>query len=457
MLQINQRSFVEKKREIKLEKPDVESLTSSPFYDPNIGLQPSVRNARALRFVEPGRFEAQAEKLRTQVFYDQYASHSESHLFIDCLRTIAKEDKRTCESCRRRGRGRLVRNSSDSCMISWSKQLYILILVYREPVPEIEWWDAPLLNGHSYDVLDTAGFSEAVITNLIQHPVSIAPPKKPILPQKVILTKEEQKKLRRQRRMADEKAKQEKVQMGLVPPPPPRLTVNNVPRVMPQEFIQDPTRAEAEARRQMAARLSEHLRKNEERKLTPEQRREKKAAKFKQDAERELFAAVFRIKDLAHPQKKYKVDINAQQLFLSGIALLFPGMNVVIVEGGAKAIRKYEKLMLHRIHWDRDPPPLADGADPADSEEDAENGDAHHTGNACHLVWKGNIRRPAFKGFRLKTIKSDFDATEFLKRGNIEHYWHICKNFIPPEDSLLERPQDDATLSSSTSSDELSE
>ena len=31
-----------------------------------------------------------------------------------------------------------------------------------------------------------------------------------------------------------------------------------------------------------------------------------------------------------------------------------PGMNLVIVEGGPKALKKYKRLMLHRIKWDQD-------------------------------------------------------------------------------------------------------
>jgi len=41
----------------------------------------------------------------------------------------------------------------------------------------------------------------------------------------------------------------------------------------------------------------------------------------------------------------------AQELHLTGIAVASDGMAVVVAEGGAKAQKKYAKLLLHRIAW----------------------------------------------------------------------------------------------------------
>lgn len=57
---------------------------------------------------------------------------------------------------------------------------------------------------------------------------------------------------------------------------------------------------------------------NAARKLTPEARREKNIKKIKEDTSLGVHVAVFRIDDLHDPQKKYKVDINAQQYYLTG-------------------------------------------------------------------------------------------------------------------------------------------
>jgi len=40
------------------------------------------------------------------------------------------------------------------------------------------------------------------------------------------------------------------------------------------------------------------------------------------------------VKDLSHPQHKFKVDANAQQYFLTGCVILYKNMNLVVVEGG---------------------------------------------------------------------------------------------------------------------------
>lgn len=49
-----------------------------------------------------------------------------------------------------------------------------------------------------------------------------------------------------------------------------------------------------------------------------------------------------------------QVDMNAQQYHLTGCVLVYSNVNLVIIEGGPKALRKYKKLMLHRIKWNPD-------------------------------------------------------------------------------------------------------
>ena len=46
--------------------------------------------------------------------------------------------------------------------------------------------------------------------------------------------------------------------------------------------------------------------------------------------------------------------MNAQQYHLTGCVLVYSNVNLVIVEGGPKALKKYKKLMLHRIKWNPD-------------------------------------------------------------------------------------------------------
>jgi len=61
--------------------------------------------------------------------------------------------------------------------------------------------------------------------------------------------------------------------------------------------------------------------------------------------------AVYRVKDLRNPAKKWKLEKNAQQLYMTGTVLLYQDVNIVVVEGGPKQQKKYKQLMLRRIKW----------------------------------------------------------------------------------------------------------
>lgn len=43
---------------------------------------------------------------------------------------------------------------------------------------------------------------------------------------------------------------------------------------------------------------------------------------------------LFRLNDLKNPAKKFKVEANSNQLFLTGIAVCHKECNVIVVEGG---------------------------------------------------------------------------------------------------------------------------
>lgn len=120
-----------------------------------------------------------------------------------------------------------------------------------------------------------------------------ADPLKPIY-MPVFLTKKERKKLRRQNRREAWKEEQEKIRLGLEPPPEPKLRISNLMRVLGTEAVQDPTKIEAHVRQQMAKRLKAHEDANAARRLTADQRREKKARKLKEDTSLGVHVAVYR-------------------------------------------------------------------------------------------------------------------------------------------------------------------
>ena len=57
---------------------------------------------------------------------------------------------------------------------------------------------------------------------------------------------------------------------------------------------------------------------NEARKLTPQARREKTIRKLNEDTSLGVHVSLYQVKDLHHPQKQYKVDVNARQLYMTG-------------------------------------------------------------------------------------------------------------------------------------------
>ena len=84
--------------------------------------------------------------------------------------------------------------------------------------------------------------------------------------------------------------------------------------LLESDAIQDPTKVEAHVRAQMAKRLANHEKANAERKLTPEERKQKMVRKLKEDTTAGVCVAVFRVRNLNNPAKKFKVETNAKQL-----------------------------------------------------------------------------------------------------------------------------------------------
>lgn len=129
-----------------------------------------------------------------------------------------------------------------------------------------------------------------------------------------------------------------------------------------------------------------------------------------------------RINDLSHPQKRFKVDTNAQQYGLTGIVLMHPIFSIVVVEGGGKAIRQYKKLMLRRIDWTDNT--RLDGTEVSET-----------TDNKCLLVWEGQLRERQFKQLKFIKARTDAHLKETLARFGVQHYWDLALGF--KEDEML--------------------
>ncbi|KAI8583222.1 hypothetical protein K450DRAFT_224802 [Umbelopsis ramanniana AG] len=299
-------------------------------------------------------------------------------------------------------------------------------LLKGPPPPDVEWWDLPITKNKQYgeidaDHLDMTGL-ENIITPYVQHPVPIEPPGEPTgqPPRQLMLTKRESKKLRRQKRLEAQKDKQDKIRLGLLPPEQPKVKISNLMRVLGQEAIQDPTQIEAKVRKEMEERQREHEKANETRKLTKEEKREKTISKLKEDIAQMVHVTVYKVKKIKHPKLRYKVEVNARQLYLTGMVIATPKCNLVIVEGGPKGIKAYKKLMLRRIDWNDLPIPLkADAADTPMQEPEEEDEEE----NQCFLVWEGVVKTAAFKKFTWREMESEKMARELLNGFKVEHYW----------------------------------
>ncbi|XP_042433515.1 protein RDM16-like isoform X1 [Zingiber officinale] len=291
----------------------------------------------------------------------------------------------------------------------------------KDAIPEFEWWDKPLLPGGTYD--DDVGqkLNMDKITIYVEHPRPIEPPAEsaPPPPQPLKLTKKEQKKLRTQRRLAKERDRQEMVRQGLLEPPKPKVKMSNLMKVLGSEATQDPTKLEMEIRSAAAEREQAHVDRNIARKLTPAERREKKEKKlFEDPSSLETFVSVYKMKDLSHPQTRFKVDVNAQENRLTGCAVISDGISVVVVEGGKKPIKRYGKLMLRRINW---------AAAVGNEEEGSE--DAGAPSNSCALVWQGTAAKPSFNRFLVHQCRSEAAARKIFLDAGVPHYWDLAFNF----------------------------
>uniref|UniRef100_A0A182RJ86 Uncharacterized protein n=1 Tax=Anopheles funestus TaxID=62324 RepID=A0A182RJ86_ANOFN len=369
------------------ERIAVDDSNETQFHDDRIVLKPALRIKRSLRFHEPGKFQLLAERLRMKA-------------------QLEKLQNEISQIARKTG----ISSATKLALIAPKSDTHI------SDVPQMEWWDSVILMD-DFNALDAQGnisIRESSITNLIEHPTQMRPPNESsrgvYLP--VFLTKKERRKLRRQNRREAWKEEQEKIRLGLEAPPEPKLRISNLMRVLGTEAVQDPTKIEAHVREQMVKRQKIHEEANAARKLTDDQRREKKIRKMKEDTTLGVSVAVYRIRDLQEQQsKKFKVETNAKQLFLTGACVLFRDCCVVVVEGGPKQQKKYRRLMLHRIKWEEDL---------------VKNADGKEIPNSCVLVWEGMNQRRNFGEFKYKSFPLEKSARDFFQKHHVEHYWDLA-------------------------------
>uniref|UniRef100_A0A3P8UUE3 U4/U6 small nuclear ribonucleoprotein Prp3 n=1 Tax=Cynoglossus semilaevis TaxID=244447 RepID=A0A3P8UUE3_CYNSE len=372
------------------EKPG-EELESTSYFDQRVLVPPSQRPRKTFKFHDQGRFEKIAQRIRTKAQLEMLQNE------------IAQAAKKTG-----------IQASTKLALIAPRKE------IGEGEVPHIEWWDSYILPSN-IDINADTKFEELElfgVTNLVEHPAQINPPvdtDKPVT-LGVYLTKKEQKKLRRQTRREGQKELQEKVRLGLMPPPEPKVRISNLMRVLGTEAVQDPTKVEAHVKAQMAKRQKAHEEANAARKLTAEQRKEKKVKKLKEDISDGVHIAVYRIRNLQNPAKKFKVEANASQLYLTGTVVLHRDVNLVVVEGGPKSQKKFKRLMMHRIKWVEH----SSKRDDTDADNDTKRN------NKCWLIWEGTAKERSFGDMKFKQCPTESMARDHFKKHGTEHYWDLA-------------------------------
>ena len=375
---------------------DEESQAAAAFYDDRLPTlqEPGTRRKRAFNFHAPGDFVDKANKGRAKAKLEKLQAE------------IAERSKKTGISSA----------AKLALMAPFKNDTEDLV------VPETEWWDNSILADRSYANIGAEGVPPNLknVTHYIQHPIEIEPPGESDAPAALpmMLTKKERKKMRTQRRKAEQKEKQEKIRLGLLEAPAPKIKQANFMRVLGVEAVADPTQIEQMMKQQVAIRKREHEAANNARAKTKEQKREKAISKLQEDTSKMVHVAVFRVNDMKSDALQYKVNMNAKQLYLTGCTVMTnDALNVVVVEGGPKGLKRYKRLMLHRIKW-------AD--DSVMDVEDEDDDDDEKPENKCVLVWEGTVVKRAFTEFEMKLVRTEAFARDIFQKSGVPHYWDLA-------------------------------
>jgi len=404
----------EKKAPVKTEKPKPDN----PYFDPRMRMRAPMRKARPMEFMEQGALVKQEQKIIRKA-QDKMLEDSKKSKFIEIKEAIANRNK-----------GKVKKEEEEETK---EVPVFTEIKVKKlDPIPSIEWWDKMLVDEVENGTDFPFQLAERKITFFIEHPPAV----KAALPEPEIkvdmhLTPAERKKFRKLRKQERTRDYQDKIKMGLTKPPPPKVKMSNLMRVLGDQAIADPSAVERKVRAQMQERSAAHEARNEANKLAPEDRRKKKISKWKDTKESEgVNVLLFKVKSLASKRYIFKIDQNAQQYHMTGMCIASPAGNMVVLEGNAKAAKRYKRLMLRRIKWGED-----DEEENEDDDDDDEDDAVKHKSD-CQLVWEGVVKARGFKVWKVLNAKSENEIRAALQEVKSEHYWDMIKRFRAAEQDL---------------------
>lgn len=100
---------------------------------------------------------------------------------------------------------------------------------------------------------------------------------------------------------------------------------------------------------------------------------------------------------------------------MTGAALLCPGVgNMVVVEGGPRAAKRYKALMSRRIKW----------TEPEDPQ-------------FCELIWEGVSAERSFKNWQMTPCKSEDEIMGILQPLKAEKFWATIKRARDKQQDIL--------------------
>merc|ERR1711976_317845 len=368
---------------------------------------------KTFRFIDEGTIVKQEQKLVKKI--------QEKALGID-----KKEDKKKKEAEEKKKQQEQEEEEAKDVGV---KKIEPKVL-RREPIPDVEWWDMPFLREIDGQKRAYTEVNVEKITPYIEHPIpiKITTEKEAAEAPMMHLTPKERKKLRRLKRQERTQEIRDKIKMGILQPPPPKVKMSNLMRVLGDEAIADPSTVERKVRAQVEQRRKEHEQRNEARKLPAEERKAKKKQKWMAEQEPTTGVLVFKLKDLNNKRHLFEIDMNAQQFHLTGCCISCPGVaNIVIVEGGPRAIKRYKKLMTRRIKWAED-----QKDDDDDEEDDDDEVTAPKLQDHCVLIWEGVVKMRIFKNWKVTHARSEAEARKTLADRGGEHYWEMLARYRDP-------------------------
>lgn len=311
----------------------------------------------------------------------------------------------------------------------------------------IEWWDEYVLE------------HPESITHLIEHPVPLkgttALAKQALVTGKAMLTPAEREKLRKLKKKERVQDLQEKIKMGLLKPPPPKIKMKNLMLVLGKEAVAGPSAVEQMVKAQVEQRLRDHEQRNADRKLSPEERREKNIAKWTRPLEKAsvLKMSAYLIYKRINNKIRFKIMKNAEQLHVGGVFLnsklqkntldYYPSL--VVVEGSRKAVKRFDRLMLNRINWleeikfekeqgkMEDENVQDDASDENDEEEDDELQGPRTNEGVCVRIFHGSESKKKFSRWSYQELREYESGMVFLQERGCMHFWEMIERFRSKE------------------------